>query len=50
MSIVGDIDGGASVIVQDNWTEAGVMGSLLRDDVNGRLPVPFGNRVVYVPL
>jgi len=49
VSIIGDINGGTQIIVQDNRTQAGVMGRLMRDDVNGRLPVSLGNGVVFMP-
>ena len=49
VSIVGDVDGGTVIVVQDDGTQTGVMWSLMRGDVNGRLPVPLGNREVFVP-
>lgn len=49
MPVVGDALGGASVIHQDNGAQAGIVGGLLGDDVNGRLSRPLGDGEVFVP-
>lgn len=49
MAVVGDALGGAPVVLEDNGAQAGVVGGLLGDDVNGRLPRPLGDGEVFVP-
>lgn len=49
MPVVGDGFGGASVVLQDNGAQAGVVRGLLRDDVDGRLPRPLGDGEIFVP-
>lgn len=49
MAVVGDASGGASVVLQDNGAQVDIVGRLLRDDVNGRLPRPLGDGEIFVP-
>lgn len=49
MAVVGDGFRGAPVVPQDNGAQAAIVGGLLGDDVNGRLPRPLGDGEVFVP-
>lgn len=49
MPIVGDVDGGALIVAEDDGAQTGVVWGLMRDDVNGRLTTSLGQRVGFVP-